>query len=116
MTSESKKTILKGSAHLQEGTNEPSENLQDSTSKIIEAFSKVNWVPMSEGASCHGCQSTDILRSIMIFSGPYGGSVRCNACGNVESFTTYLGKEIFKVEPLVGSTMSIYGQEPNAVP
>jgi len=49
---------------------------------------------------CSNCGAHGLEIVSMILSGPYSGSVKCNQCGHSESVMSYLGKRIFKVEPL----------------
>ena len=67
--------------------------------KLSEVFKPKAQKPPT-GTVCTGCSSDNITLYRAVFSGPYGGMLKCEACGLSESVISHLGKTCFIVEPL----------------
>ena len=56
---------------------------------------------------CPKCNSINFI-FLPSFSGVYSGGVVCNDCGYRDTFLTYIGKQICKIEPMPVSSLHIY--------
>lgn len=70
------------------------------------------WVPAGAGFTCPQCSGA-MERSVHLFAGPFGGSVRCTACPYRDSVMNDLGRRIIRVDPLPEGALPIYDADPD---
>lgn len=70
------------------------------SNQLVEAVLTVNKTPLEE--PCRKCGNKALVRLSSLLGGPYGGVVTCSTegCDFRETVYSYLGRSMFKIEPM----------------
>lgn len=73
------------------------------SNELVEAVLTVNKTPLDE--PCRKCGNKTLERLSSLLGGPYGGVVVCSTegCDLRETVCSYLGRSMFKIEPMLAS-------------
>ena len=75
---------------------------------IMDTLLKVNKMRLEE--PCRKCGNKTLEKRSSLFGGPYGGVVTCltTGCDLHETVYSYLGRSMFKVEPMPEGTDTVF--------